>query len=56
MMGRMVKWNKERGWQIAPTPFVYRILGLEQFKRYTFAGSKAWYNRRRNPIRKLVKP
>lgn len=50
-MGKMVKWTKARGWTIEATPFIYRLRGLYAFKRYEFAGSLAWYNRRRKPIK-----
>ena len=46
-MGRMVRWTKQKGWQIGPTPFVYRLQGLYEFNRHKFAGSLAWYNRPR---------
>jgi len=47
MTGKMVKWTKEKGWQVGPTPFVYRLMGLYEFRRHKFSGSLAWYNRPR---------
>ena len=43
-MGKMVRWTKERGWEIGPTPYEFRLMGLYEFRR-RFSGSRAWYNR-----------
>ena len=50
-MGKMVKWTKERGWEIGATPYQYHLSGLYEFKRSKFSGSRAWYNRRRKPVK-----
>lgn len=37
-MGKMVRWTKRRGWEIGPTPYQYRIMGLHWFQRMRFKG------------------
>jgi hypothetical protein len=53
-MGKMVKWTKAKGWQVGPTPYVYYLQGLYEFRQHQFSGSRAWYNRPRRRKEKLV--
>lgn len=37
-MGKLVRWNKRRGWEVGLTPYQYRIEGMLFFQRMRFKG------------------
>ena len=54
-MGKMVRWTKRRGWEIGPTPYQYRIMALEFWRRWRFAGLRPAINARPPKLRRRAR-
>ena len=46
-MGKIVRWSKQRGWEVGPTPYQYHIMGLHLFQRLRFKGLRGHRKSRR---------